>query len=101
MTLEDIKNAMYHTKEYQSEIPMVFHTNLAGMEMFSLALEKENNRDFVTFLFNKGEIKKQEHSRLHDMINSADKENYIIARCILENKSKNLENGTNLSSNKS
>lgn len=57
----------------------------------SLYLEKNNNLDYVDFLYTKGIICILEHDTLMNMINSPDKENYEMAKAILQNKSENIK----------
>jgi len=91
-------------KPYE-ERTFVIHTGTHGMDMMNLELQRENDRDHTEFLYDKRIIAKEEKESILNMINSPDKENYVIARFILESKTNTLYNtidnhGTNISSKK-
>lgn len=88
------------------EKTFVIHTGSHGMDELSLTIQRENDRDHTEFLYDKRIITKEEKESILNMINSPDRENYTIARFILESKTNALYNtidnhGTNVSSKKS
>jgi hypothetical protein len=71
------------TTEKNREI--VIMTGQGGIEMFNLAMEKANSRDYTEYLHQSGHIKYEEKERILSMIDSEDTENYQIAKLLLEN----------------
>jgi len=57
-----------------------------------LLLKKDNNRNLVTWFFERGHITQIELERLHQMIDSDDLENYTVALEILKQKAKDVSN---------
>ena len=81
-------------KPYTEDRKFVIHTGAAGMEIVNLELERENDRDYTTFLHDKNVITSDERDSILSMINSPDRENYMIARFVLESKTNKLYNIT-------
>lgn len=68
-----------------------FKAELVDCIIGKLHMEKNNNRDYVAFLYDKRLITILEHDVLIKMIDSLDMENYEVAKIILQNKSENLK----------
>lgn len=79
-------------KPYTEDRKFVIHTGSAGMEMINFEIQRINDRDYTEFLYDKKVITSEERTSLLDMINSPDKENYIVARFVLESKGNRLYN---------
>jgi len=95
LTVEDIAKAMSElTKKFEADTTRHFTmiTGEAGMDMFSRALERQNNKDFADFLLEKNLITVAERDSLHAMIDSPDAENYEVAKVILQTKSETNSN---------
>ena len=58
-------------------------TGQSGMELFHLALEKQNDIDYTNWLIENKHISKEQGERIKSMINSPDKENYELAKTVL------------------
>jgi hypothetical protein len=71
------------TTEKNREV--VIMTGQGGLEMFNLAIEKANSRDYAEYLHQSGHVKYEEKERILSMIDSEDKENYEIAKLLLKN----------------
>ena len=88
------------------ERTFVIHTGSHGMSEMNLTIQRANDRDHTEFLYDKRIITYEEKISILNMIDSPDRENYTIARFILESKTNALYNtidnhGTNISSKKS
>jgi len=74
---------------------LIHYTGANGMAsydlLFKLELEKRNNRDFTDFLYDNKTITLEEKETILNMIDSKDKENYEVAKLILDFKSKNSD----------
>jgi predicted metal-dependent TIM-barrel fold hydrolase len=73
------------TQAYKSEF--VVMTGSGGMDM----MEKSNNRDHTEFLYGEKIMTITERDRILQMINSPDRENYEMAKMILEVLTKELK----------
>lgn len=77
------------TQAYKSEF--VVMTRSGGMDMIHLEMEKSNNRDHTEFLYGEKIMTITERDRILQMINSPDRENYEMAKMILEVLTKELK----------
>lgn len=77
------------TQVYKSEF--VIMTGSDGMDMIHLEMEKSNYRDHTEFLYGEKIMTITERDRILQMINSPDRENYEMAKMILEVLTKELK----------
>lgn len=78
-------NSLSYQQTTEKNREIVIMTGQGGLEMFNLAMEKANSRDYAEYLHQSGHIKYGEKERILSMIDSEDTENYQIAKLLLEN----------------
>lgn len=80
---EFIESVFNQSYKRTTERNFTILTGAAGMEMFNLQLQKQNDRDYTDWLVESKALTTEEGARVKSMIDSPDLENYELAKIIL------------------